>query len=211
MFVECATQNKVYLILSYLTESCFFLTINSYWHQLCTLEWCHVNIMVSKIHRQLNCLLNHLFRCISKKTSTPCITDPLWGKSTRHWMDSPHKGSVTRQKNLCHDVFINSLAFGRSHYNFGSKILKFIPQNSSLGACWEIALRWLPQNLSNVVNMVQVMAWCRQAPSHYLNQCWPRYLTSYGITRPQWVKHSKIVHPINIQTIHDLLPFVAVR
>ena len=32
------------------------------------------------------------------------------------------------------------------------------------------------------------MAWCRQATSHYLSQCWPRSLSSNGITRPQWVK-----------------------
>ena len=25
--------------------------------------------------------------------------------------------------------------------------------------------------------LVQVMAWCRQATSHYLNQCWPRSMT----------------------------------
>ena len=31
------------------------------------------------------------------------------------------------------------------------------------------------------------MAWCRQATSYYLNQCWPRSQTPYGITRPQWV------------------------
>ena len=35
------------------------------------------------------------------------------------------------------------------------------------------------------------MAWCRQAPSHYLGQCWPRTPTSYGVTRPQWVKTRK--------------------
>ena len=29
--------------------------------------------------------------------------------------------------------------------------------------------------------LVQVMAWCRQAPSHYLSQCWPRSMSSYGI------------------------------
>ena len=34
--------------------------------------------------------------------------------------------------------------------------------------------------------LVQVMAWCHQATSHYLSQCWPRSL-SYGITRPQWI------------------------
>ena len=36
--------------------------------------------------------------------------------------------------------------------------------------------------------LVQVMAWCRQATSHYLSQCWPRLMSPNGITRPQWVK-----------------------
>ena len=35
--------------------------------------------------------------------------------------------------------------------------------------------------------LVQVMAWCHQATSHYLSQCWPRSLSPYGVTRPQWV------------------------
>ena len=35
--------------------------------------------------------------------------------------------------------------------------------------------------------LVQLMAWCHQAPSHYLNQCWPRPMSPYGVTRPQWV------------------------
>ena len=30
----------------------------------------------------------------------------------------------------------------------------------------------------------QVMAWCRQATSHYLSQCWPSFLSPYGVTRP---------------------------
>ena len=38
--------------------------------------------------------------------------------------------------------------------------------------------------------LVQVMAWCRQATSHYLSQCWPRSMLLYGITRPQCVKSS---------------------
>ena len=32
------------------------------------------------------------------------------------------------------------------------------------------------------------MTWCHQAPSHYLSQCWPRSLSPYGITWPQWFK-----------------------
>ena len=27
----------------------------------------------------------------------------------------------------------------------------------------------------------------RQATSHYLNECWPRFLPPYGVTRPQWI------------------------
>ena len=52
----------------------------------------------------------------------------------------------------------------------------------------EIALRWTSLDLSDDKStLVQVMAWCRQATSHYLNQCWPRSLTPYGVTRPPWV------------------------
>ena len=35
--------------------------------------------------------------------------------------------------------------------------------------------------------LVQVMVWCRQATNHYLSQCWPRFLSPYDVTRPQWV------------------------
>ena len=52
-----------------------------------------------------------------------------------------------------------------------------------------IALRWISWDLSDDKStLVQVMAWCRQAISHYLNQCWPRSLPPYGVARPQWVK-----------------------
>ena len=35
--------------------------------------------------------------------------------------------------------------------------------------------------------LVQVMAWCRQATSHYLGQLWPRSISSYGVTMLQLV------------------------
>ena len=56
------------------------------------------------------------------------------------------------------------------------------------GISCEIALRWLSLDLTDDKSTLdQVMAWCRQATSHYLSLCWPRYLLSYGVTRPQWV------------------------
>ena len=35
--------------------------------------------------------------------------------------------------------------------------------------------------------VVQVMAWCSQATSHYLSQCWLRSMSPYGVTGPEWV------------------------
>ena len=50
----------------------------------------------------------------------------------------------------------------------------------------EIALRWMPENsIDDKSTMVLVMAWCLQATSHYLSQCWPRSMLLYGITGPQ--------------------------
>ena len=48
---------------------------------------------------------------------------------------------------------------------------------------------WLMYLAYDKSTLVQVMAWCRQATSHYLSQFWPRSLLSYGVIRPQWVKH----------------------
>ena len=38
--------------------------------------------------------------------------------------------------------------------------------------------------------LVQVMAWCCQATSHYPSQCWARFMSPYSFTRPQYVNPS---------------------
>ena len=54
---------------------------------------------------------------------------------------------------------------------------------------YEIARRWMPLDFTDVEStLVQVMAWRRQATSHYLTQCWPRSMSPNDVTRPQWVK-----------------------
>ena len=54
--------------------------------------------------------------------------------------------------------------------------------------------------------LVQLMAWCRQETSHYLSQYWPRSLSPYGVTRPQWVNPSDTEQPRSetCQLIHRL-------
>ena len=46
----------------------------------------------------------------------------------------------------------------------------------------------MPLDLTNDKStLIQVMAWCRQATSHYLSQYCPRSMSPNGVTRPQWV------------------------
>ena len=51
--------------------------------------------------------------------------------------------------------------------------------------------------------LVQVMAWCCQAPSHYLNQYWPKSMMPYDITKLQWV-NVKILEYSNYQIYQQL-------
>ena len=83
-----------------------------------------------------------------------------------------------------------------THYSMGKVavflnrcvIFKLIIGNTVLGTHCEIALWWMQQHFTNERStLVQVMAWCRQATSHFLSQCWPSSMSPYGITRPQWV------------------------
>ena len=68
-------------------------------------------------------------------------------------------------------------------------IVKFIIWISSLRSH---CVNWFPLNdiePNEKSTLVQVMAWCRQATSHYLSQCWPRSMSPCCVTRPQGVVH----------------------
>ena len=83
---------------------------------------------------------------------------------------------------------LNSLAPGKFQFNFRLVIFKLTLVNGGWGISCEIALKWMPLDLiDDKSTLVQVMAWCRQATSHYLSQCWPRSMSPNGISRPQWV------------------------
>ena len=54
------------------------------------------------------------------------------------------------------------------------------------GIYWEIAIRWMPLNITyHKSTLVQVIASCTRA-SHCQIQCWHSFMWSYGVTRPQW-------------------------
>ena len=57
-----------------------------------------------------------------------------------------------------------------------------------MGSSCETALWWMPQDTFDIKStLAQLMAWCHQATSHYLSQCWPRSISPYDIPRPQKV------------------------
>ena len=96
---------------------------------------------------------------------------------------------------------VNSLAPGRFQRHFRKVIFQLILVIDGWSISCKIALKWMPMDLTDGKStLVQAMAWCHQASSHYLNQCWPRSPTPYGITRPQWVNIS-MYHKANNNSI----------
>ena len=105
---------------------------------------------------------------------------------------------------------VNSLAPGRPRCHFKTAIFNFILLIGIFTSSKYNALRWMPRDLTDDKStLVQVMAWCRQATSHYLSQCWPSSMLPYGITRPQWVNPWYI--PRNVHMVHVLLCYTVVR
>ena len=97
----------------------------------------------------------------------------------RQWLSAGRQQTIT---------WVNSLAPGKFEWNFRHVIFKQNLVIDGWGISCEIAIIWMSLDFSDYQStLVQVMAWCRQATSHYLSQCWPRSLSPYGITRPQWV------------------------
>ena len=83
---------------------------------------------------------------------------------------------------------INSLVPGKFEIHIRYVIFKRISVTDGWGISREIALIWMSLDFTyDQSTLVQVMAWCHQATSHYLSQCWLRFLSPYGATRPQWI------------------------
>ena len=121
-------------------------------------------------------------------TSWYCCWINLWKMETYciRWADG-EKGKKYRDIN-------NSLVPGKFEWDFIYVIFKRILMIDVWGISCEIALIWMSLDLTYVQStLIQVMAWCRQATSHYLNQWWPRSLSPYGITRLQWDKGCKLI------------------
>ena len=75
---------------------------------------------------------------------------------------------------------------------------------------FEITLRRLLQNkFDDKSTLVQVIAWCRLAPSHYLDECKARYIyiSPSGVTTPQCV-HIAIFDFVFVITSHNSIHLI---
>ena len=91
--------------------------------------------------------------------------------------------------NYCNSF--NSLAPGG--YDYSLKLVNFKLISMIIFAVFSVKLVSYECHKTSLIiksTLVQVMAWC-QATSHYLSQCWPRSLSPYDITRPQWFGTSR--------------------
>ena len=97
--------------------------------------------------------------------------------------------------------WVNSLVPGKSEWSFRWLIFMWMLVITGWGISSEISLRWMSLDFpGDKSTLVQVMAWCRQATSHYLSQCWPRLVSTYVMAKPQWVNVKLQIHA-NIMNI----------
>ena len=124
---------------------------------------------------------------------------------------------------LTNNESLNSLAPGRPGCHFKIAIFTLVLLIGIFTSSIDNALRWMPWDLTDDKStLVQVMAWCRQATSHNLSQCWPSSMSPYGVTRPQLIIHcttclSRLTHlpldkmaAISQTTISNVFPSLIV-
>ena len=95
-------------------------------------------------------------------------------------------------------TYVNSLAPGRSECDSKNIISSLVLLIGIFRSSHDNAFWWMLQDLTvDASTLIQVMAWCCQATSHYLSQCWPRPMSPNGVTRPQWVETEMSQHAAN--------------
>ena len=117
-----------------------------------------------------------------------------------HWMSTYADSSQsppTFRVQFCSEWSVNDsgdkwfTATISTHWLLGNVTIIFetictlITEKSCQDIHGDIVLRWMSQNLTIRTSiLVRVMAWYRQATSRYLNQCWCRSMSAYGVTLP---------------------------
>ena len=84
-------------------------------------------------------------------------------------------------------IYLTHWAMGNLNHILGKLFSRWFYWLITWGISCEVALRWMSLDFIDKLILIQVIAWCRQATSHYLSQCCPRSLSPCSITRLQLV------------------------
>ena len=182
-----------------------------------SLQWRHNGRDSVSNHQPHKCLLNCLFRRRSKKTSKLCVTGLCAGNSPGTGEFPAQMASYAENVSLWwrHHVEPGSWApfqykdhlsrFVEFHYKD-----KLVVRPSYLFTGKSTSLYWgSPRGIHLNIRIIfasvpipilkmrqlwrNVFNFIMRIPSHYLRQCWPRYMLPYDITRPQCVKGNGLV------------------
>ena len=86
-------------------------------------------------------------------------------------------GSLTFPGQSGSGIYQALLSPGRCHWDFKGESFKHNFGVDMLGIQINLTLEWMPEDLIHGQStLIEVMAWCHSATSHYLNQCWPEFL-----------------------------------
>ena len=111
-----------------------------------------------------------------------------WRRSGDKPLSEPIMVSILTHICVTRPQWVNTLAPGRYVSKSLSVIFKLILMIDGSCISGEITIgRMSLVFTTNTPTLVKEMSWCRQATSHYLGQCWPRSMSTYGVTRPQWI------------------------
>ena len=85
--------------------------------------------------------------------------------------------------------------------------VQFNFKTNDWGIFCEIDHKLMPLDLFDVKStLAQLMALCRQATNYYLRQCWPRYMSPHGVTRPKWISYVIVRQkPMKAAAVHYTL------
>ena len=150
------------------------------------------------------CISPHYMKCLLYNTitmpchndivSSSCLLSPDWGEAPTKHSGLPCICIAFWCIHVCKETikhwYLTHWPLADLREIWEKVIFKLILMIGGWGIFCKIALRWMSMDLTDDKStLVQMMAWCRQATSHYPSQCWPRSMSPYVVTRPQWVNN----------------------
>ena len=110
-----------------------------------------------------------------------CLWDYIVCLLVQHFIQAWVKNNEKATRNMTDLAEFNSLAPGRSECDFKNVIFNLVLQIGIFRFSHDNVLRWMPPDLTDDKS---TLVQCLTASSHYPNQCWPRSISPYGVTRP---------------------------